>query len=80
MWEIMLSKFDKNGSNIMAIYCWNCSGHRHANMRRGLGKGYCKLIGTEMRNKELRYRFECIKCKSQSMWQSKYYVKDYAIR
>jgi len=77
---LKLGRLDKNGSTIMAIYCWNCSGHRHANMRRGKGKGYCVVVETQMKDKELRYKFRCITCKSESMWQGKHYVRDYAVR
>jgi len=73
--------YDKNGNSIMAIYCWNCSGHKHANMRRGMGKGYGKLIGT--RNDKAgkpSYKFRCIKCKFDSLWEPESYVKSYGIQ
>jgi len=72
--------YDKNGNNIIAIYCWNCSGHKHANMRRGTGKGHGKLIGTKLRKNENVYKFRCIKCQFDSLWEDESYVRQYAIR
>ena len=77
----MFSKFDKNGNLNMAIFCWNCSGHKHANMRSGMGKGHCVLIGTrEYKGKETQYRFRCKSCKRETMWNNKSYVSQYAVR
>ncbi len=73
-------KKDKNGNNMMAIYCWNCSHNKHANMHKGTGKGYGKLIGTKYRNKAMCFRFRCTTCQFTSLWESENYVRSYGIR
>ncbi len=79
MWENM--NYDKNGNGIMAIYCWHCSDNKHANMRRGQGKGHGKLIGTRYdKEGNPSYKFKCKICQFDSLWEPKSYVEQYGIR
>jgi len=73
-------RYDKNGNNVIAVYCWNCSDNKHANMRSETGKGYGKLIGTKLRDKHKVYKFRCKTCQFESLWENESYVEQYGIR